>query len=266
MWWMWIVGPILVSVIYVVTAGRDRRLEAAIKRFRQKLPSVLGAKKVMSLPGPLHRLVLAAGGGDPVERIELVPKLAYLASMAANAVCMSDHQTVVGRLEDKAPSFVVRPLPLIEGQRVANNGVEFKKDAEFMAVFLTESGAGQATAVGPTAPPSAEVSKKIRAFLSRPIRDALRDLPDAWLRVEEKSFALTIYGPNDEDKIHQLVTVADVIFAEYGADGGPSLLGDEGDEEEDDAAEEEDEPPPPPPPAKKSKPAKASGKSAPAKR
>src|SRR5262245_37927183 len=204
MWWLWIVGPILVGIIYAVTAGRDRRIEAEVERFRAKLPE--GAKKIMSLPGPLHRMVLAAGGGEPVQRIELVPKLAYLASMAASSVCLSDHQTVVGKLEDTAPRFTVRPLPIVEGMRIVNNGVEFKKDPEFMALFLTEATTAPASPLSPASPPSAEVSKKIRGFLSRPIRDALRDLPDAWLRVEDKAFALTIYGPVDADKINQLVS------------------------------------------------------------
>src|SRR5262245_24673441 len=235
MWWLWIVGPILVGIIYAVTAGRDRRIEAEVERFRAKLPE--GAKKIMSLPGPLHRMVLAAGGGEAVQRIELVPKLAYLASMAANAVCLSDHQTVVCKLEDAAPRFSVRPLPIVEGERIVNTGVEFKKDAEFMALFLTEATMAPASPLSPAPAPSADSSKKIRNFLSRPIRDALRELPDAWLRVEDKALALTIYSPIDADRIHQLVSVADVIFAEYGAGGGPSLLGEDDDDEEE--AEEE---------------------------
>ena len=155
MWWMWIVGPILVGIVYRMTAGWDRRNEAEVERFRTMFwprpkeevvedepgsegnyrkapekatklgqPSGPGAKIVTSMPGPLQRMVLAAGGGDPVTRIELVPKLAYLASMASNAVCLSDHQTVVCRLDDPAPRFSTRPLPIVEGERIVNSGIE----------------------------------------------------------------------------------------------------------------------------------------------
>lgn len=286
MWWMWIVGPILVLIIYGLTGGRDKRSEAEIERWRlsmgpksavRKKPAGSrggkdgpapgpGAKRVMSLPGVLHRLVEAVGGGTPVARIELVPKFAYLAAMEANATSGSDHQTVVARLDEPAPSFTVRPLPIVEGERVANAGIQFKKDPEFMDLFLTEA-IGNPSAFGTAAPPpSAEEAKRIRSFLSGPVREALRELPDAWLRVEGKAMALSLYGPADADKLNQLMTAADVIFAEYGAGGGASLFGDE---EEDDEAEDEDEAEeaaPAPPPANKNKPARASGKTAPAKR
>ncbi len=179
--------------------------------------------------------------------IELVPKLAYLAARAANATNGSDHQTVVARLDDPAPAFTLRPLPIIEGERVPNTGVVFKKDPDFMALFLVEPVVDK--------PSTDDAAKKIRGFLSRPIRDALRELPEVWLHVEEKAMGLTLYGPADAEKIDQLVTAADVIFAEYGAGGGPSLFGEE-DEGEVDAA------PPPPKPKKKGNAEKA----APAKR
>jgi hypothetical protein len=282
MWWMWIVGPILVLIIYVLTGARDKRSEAEIDRWRRSMgpKSVVrkehagyrdrkeltepgpGAKLVTSLPGPLHRMVEAAGGGAPVARIELVPKLAYLAAMAANATSASDHQTVVTRLEEPAPSFTVRPLPIVEGARIANTGIEFKKDPEFTALFLVEAATHPAGSKASTAPSSADQAKKIRAFLSRPIRDALRELPDAWLRVAGKAMALTLYGPADADKLNQLVTAADAIFAEHGAGGGPSLFGDL-DEEEDEADEDEaGEAPPSPPPVKKGTADKAAGKAA----
>lgn len=277
MWWMWIVGPILVLIIYRLTGARDKRSEAEVEKWRRAMgpKSVVrkeragyrdgkdlleagpGGRTVTSLPGPLHRMVQAAGGGDPVARIELVPKLAYLAAMEANAMSGSDHQSVVARLEEPAPSFTLRPLPIVEGHRVANTGIEFKKDPDFMALFLVE------------ADRDPDQAKKLRGWLARPIRDALRDLPDAWLRVEGKVMAITLYGRADADKINQLVTVADVIFAEYGAEGGPSLFGDIDDDDQGEDAEAAKAPPsprPPPPPAKKSKGAKAGGKPAPTKR
>lgn len=276
MWWMWIVGPILVLIIYRLTGARDKRSEAEVERWRRSMgpKSVVrkeragyrdgkelieagpGARRVTSLSGPLHRMVQAAGGGDPVARIELVPKLAYLVAMEANAMSGSDHQSVVARLEEPAPSFSLRPLPIVEGNRVANTGIEFKKDPDFMALFLVE------------ADTDPDQVKKLRGWLARPIRDALCDLPDVWLRVEGKAMAITRYGPADADKLNKLVTVADVIFAEYGAEGGPSLFGDIDDDDQEEEAEAAKAPPSPlpPPPAKKGKAAKAGGKPAPTKR
>ena len=98
----------------------------------------------------------------------------------------------------------------------------------------------------------AQATKKIRSWLSRPVRAALRDLPDAWLYVQGKAMALVLYGPADASKLNELVTAADVIFAEYGEDGGPSLFNDEDDEDD---SVEAAPPPPPPPASKKSKPA-----------
>jgi hypothetical protein len=281
MWWMWIVGPALLLVIYLLTGARDKRAEAEVERWRRDfwprvkadevegsnyrappieakaapVPGGRGAKQVSSLPGLLHRMILACGGGEPVMRIELVPKIAYLAAFAAGPATLSDQKTVVARLEAPVPAFSARPLPIMEGARLANTGVAFKKDPDFMSFFLVEAG----TDPGANAPdanalvaPSPEVTKKIRAFLSRPIRDALRDLPDAWLRIEDKAMALTLYGPVDAEKIDQLVTIADVIFAEYGADGGPSLFGEEDDADDDDEAAKA----PKPPAAAKAKPKK----------
>ena len=284
MWWMWIVGPVLLALIWLTTGWRDRRRESEIERWRRTMgPNRVvekesvgyrsgkqigepghGAKLASALPGPLQRLIDAAGGGDALGHYELVPKLAYLSAMAANAVAGSDLQAVTGKLEDDVPAFIVRPIPMIEGESAPNTGIEFKKDPEFTALFQIDP------VVTTNAPPprpgskeakaqqqplsDAERAKKIRSWLSRPVRDALRDLPDAWLYVQGRTMALVLYGTADATKLDELVTVADVIFAEYGEDGGPSLFGDEDDEAEGDDNEVAEAAPPPPPP-KKSKPA-----------
>lgn len=247
MWWLWIVGPMAMAMLYLVTDWRDKRRETEVEQWRlgmgprprapqkatgyrqgkQATPPPAGAKKVAALPGPLARILLAAGGGERVGYFELVPKLAYLAVMGGDATSGSDHQTVVARLDDQAPTFMVRPLPILEGQRELNTGVQFKKDPAFMEQFQVERSheAGLAL-VG-----SEAADKIIRKWLSPPLREALMDLPDAWLRVEGKTMALTLYGPTDADKLSDLVTAADIVFAEYGAEGGPSLLGDDEDAE-----------------------------------
>jgi hypothetical protein len=280
MWWMWIVGPFLIALIWLATGFRDRRREREVEVWRRSMgprhvekessgyrttkkivttPTGPGAKIVGALPGPLQRVIDAAGGGHAVGHYELVPKIAFLSAMSANLLTGSDLQAVTGKLEDSAPTFVVRPLPIIEGERIANTGIEFKKDPDFTGLFQVDAGVEPPKATPPGAKvtlPSpdateAATAKKIRSWLSRPVRAALRDLPDAWLYVQGKAMALVLYGPADASKLNELVTIADVIFAEYGEDGGPSLF-DEDDDEDDSVAAA---PAPPPPGSKKSKPA-----------
>jgi hypothetical protein len=134
---------------------------------------------------------------------------------------------------------------------VPNTGIQFKKDPDFMAFFLVEAPGAEApppppAKAGAPAPVAADtaIAKQVRAWLSRPIREALLDFPDAWLSVQGKTMALTLYGSVSADKLHELVAAADVIFAEHGAEGGPSLLGDgfeASDDEDDDDDESSDE-------------------------
>jgi hypothetical protein len=248
MWWLWIVGPMAMALLYLATDWRDKRREGEVEQWRlgmgprpaakkkkagyrdgkQTTPAPVGAKKVTTLPGPLARILLAAGGGERVGYFELVPKLAYLAVMGGDATSGSDHQTVIARLDEQAPTFMVRPLPIIEGQREVNNGVQFKKDPDFMEQFEVARSLEPGFIVAGTEADD----KAIRKWLSPPLREALMELPDAWLRVEGKTMALTLYGSADADKLGELVTAADIVFAEYGAEGGPSLFGDEEEEEE----------------------------------
>ena len=202
-------------------------------------------KRVRSLPGPLMRMVDAAGGGEPLAYFELVPKIAYLALMGADALNGSDHHTVVCKLEDPAPTVTAHPLPILEGVRVDNTGVLFKKDPDMTELYLVD----RVVEGKPEAPASEALDKAIRKWLPPPVRAALKDLPDVWLRADGKAMSLTLYGPADAEKLNELLTTADVVFAEYGADGGPSLFGDD----------EEQEAAPPPPPAKKASTKKDAG-------
>jgi hypothetical protein len=213
-----------------------------------------GPKRAASLPSAFANLLDAAGGGQRVGAYELVPKLAYLAFMGGDAMAGSDHQTVLAKLDEAAPTLTVRPVSIVEGQRETNVGVQFKKDAEFTDTFVVER-----FLEGTELPGSGSDAgdKAIRKWLSPPVRAALLELPDAWVRVEGKAMAITLYGAADADRIGELVTLADVIFAEHGAEGGPSLFGDEDEDEPSDA------PAPPPPAAKKASGKKTSaGKSA----
>jgi hypothetical protein len=263
MWWLWIVGPLAVAVVYALTGGRDRRRELEIERWREQMARVdeteipqgyRGGKAakakvaatrpiprlVRKLPDALARMLGTTGGGEVIGFYELVPKLAYLAVMGGDAFQGSDHVTVLAKLDEPSPSFTVCPLPIIEGKRITNTGVQFKKDAEFMALFLVE----RSVEAGPTTPATAQNDKAIRTWLSPPLREALLDFPAGWLRVDgkTKTMAFTLYGPADADRMGELISAADIVFAEYGAGGGPSLVGSD---------DVDDEPPPPPPPSKK---------------
>lgn len=275
---MWYVGPIAILAIYALTNVRDKRRDAEVERWRTEVwpsregevvsasdyrgkpkvkpaPKGPAAKAIAAIPAALHRMVDLAGGGQRIGFFELVPKLAYLAAMGADAMNGSEHQTVTAKLEEAAPNFTVRPLPFVEGVRAQNTGVLFKKDPEFMAEFLVEP------FLEDSAPSKGDVAKDIRKWLSPPIRAALLELPLVWLRVEGKAMGLTMYGRVDAEKIQALVAAADVIFAEHGAGGGPSLLGDDSEVSESEApapkaASADEEPAPKPEKAKKPAPKK----------
>jgi hypothetical protein len=260
MWWLWIAGPVVAALVFLLTGSRDRRRDVEIERWLEGMRARgAGAKRVTSMPGPLMRMVDAAGGGVRVDYFELVPKIAYLAVMGADAMNGSDHTTFVGKLDDAAPTLTARPLPIIEGERIPNTGVIFKKDPDMTALVLVERSID-----GRPEPPATDaLDKEIRKWLSPPVRAALKDFPDGWLRVDGKAMALTLYGPADAERLNDLLTTADVVFAEYGAEGGPSLFGDDEDAEE--AAAKDDAPAPPkaptPPPKKAApkKPGKGAG-------
>ncbi len=168
-------------------------------------------REVSTLPPELARLLPQVGEGRPVGYFQLKKGIAYVAVVEADAYNVSDFCTILLSLEEPAPRFVARPLPIVEGKKVANTGVKFKDDPEFTAEFLVEAAQGTAAA-------------DVRAFLSDEVRDELLELPQTWLLVEPHAMAVTVYGAFDADIADRLVTLADVIFAEYGAEGGPSLF------------------------------------------
>lgn len=233
--WLWYVGPIVVAVVYALVAfwptRRAQRRTAELKRWVEEFlgpltPARKKSKKKRSardlarltrsrflgrLPRAFDDLLEAAGPGSSVANIVLVPKLAYLAMRGANRVSSTDHQTVVARLAKPAPSMVVRPLPVVEGRQVDNRGVQFDRDPDFMQQYLVEG----------------VESRAIVKWLRKPIREALVELPDVWLRTEGRVMALTLYGEVSAERLDEFVATADAVFAERGAGGAPSLFGDE---------------------------------------
>ncbi len=211
MWWMWIVGPIAVGLIYALTTTHDKRRAADADRFRLEAH----LKLVRTPPSEIAEMFVEAGGGSPIGIYEVLPKVAYAGVFEADVGAGSDHQTIVMRLQNAGPTFVARPLPVVDGQRAPYTGVPFPKDPELMEHCLVE-GAEE---------------KAIRSFLKRPLRDALLQHEGLWLRVSGKRMAVTKYGKLDVEGLHELLEAADIFFAEHGPEGEPSLLFDPEDEE-----------------------------------
>ena len=274
MGFLWFAGPVAVVIIYLLTMSRDKRRadEADAWAVSQRV------KRVAVVPSAVAGLLDEVGAGAPLRVFEIIPKVAYLGVFEANAVAGSDHQTVFLKLENAAPAFTIRPLPIVDGNRITNVGVPFAKHAAFAESFLVE---GDDVAA-------------IKRWLTRPLRKALLQLPDLWVRVDGKLMTVTLYGTtytprHDEEptgaatgpyregprspvvldsmRLQDLVTAADALFAEHGADGAPSLLLEE---ERDDAPgdddDDADEPafhPPPGPAVTKAAAPKASSKADP---
>ncbi len=239
--WLWYAAPVAIGLLYFLTGlWPDRRRSYEVQRWRvgfrgpaapppvkgkKKKAEEVGPREVSSMPGDLTRMVEEAGGGAVLAYYELFPKLAYLAEMAADAAAASDHHTVVAKLAKPAPTFTVRPLPIVEGVRVENTGIKFPKDPEFMALFMVEG----------------EDARAIGKWLKRSMRDALCEQPDLWLHVRGRAMALTLFGPADAEQIDDLIATADAIFAEVGAEGAPALIAEDEDDDEDDLDEEDED-------------------------
>lgn len=169
------------------------------------------AKKVVSPPWELSSMVEVAGGGRQVGVYQLLPKLAYVIAVEADVVSSSDFVAVVAKLEAKHAEVTVRPR--IPDDKPTARSVQLK-DARFAAAFMVD----------------AADAKAARELLSEGVREVMLELKVGWLFLRGDAMALVRYGRTEASDVHALVDVADAIFAEIGAEGGPSLLGE--DEEE----------------------------------
>ncbi len=221
--WLWFAGPLSVILVALFLSlwppAEERRLRRAVQRWLDEfLGPVRTAKgkaksrRVRRLPPLFDDLVDRAGGGTRVTDVVLVPKLAYAAVRLADGKTASNQFTVLCKLSKPGPRFTCHPLQIVDGRPAENQGVRFRNDPEFMDQFVVEGDGARA----------------VRKWLSPDLRDALMDLPDAWLRVEGRVMALTLYGQADADRLDELLGVADAIFAERGAGGGESLFGEGG--------------------------------------
>ena len=229
MWWLWIVGPVAVGLIFVLTGQVDQRVLQEIEAWREQLGAQRtrlqkkSAKKkkskdprpksLGSLPRDFVPLVEDVGEGRVVGQYELAPKVAYARFVTGDAEGSSDYQSVFVRLAEPGPTFTARPLPLLdENTHMPNTGIEFRKDPEFAATYLVDADPKDA--------------KEIGRWLSIDLRKLLCEHDDVWLQVKGQTMALTVYGLVRAEKIAALVEVAEVFVAEHGAEDGPSLFGD----------------------------------------
>jgi hypothetical protein len=261
MWWLWIIGPIAAGLVFVLTSKVDQRALQQIEAWREQLgerraklskktkaasdgkkteadetvwrgkqPRVREAdtsdksekkkrtkdarpKPVGALSRDFADVIEEIGEGRVVGQYELAPKVAYARFITSDLEGGSDHQTVLVRLAEPGPTFTARPLPLLdETKRVPNTGIEFRKDPEFFSTYLVES--------------DAALAKDIGKWLSRDLRQLIREHGNVWLCVRGRAMALTVYGLIRADKIAALVELAEVFVAEHGAEDGPSLFGD----------------------------------------
>lgn len=233
MWWLWIVGPVAVGLVFVLTGKVDQRALKEIEAWREELRArrAMLQKKAKSSgeakrrrskdarPKPVGGLsrdfadiTEEIGEGRIVGQFELAPKVAYARFILSDGDGSSDHQSVIVRLAEPGPTFVAKPLPLLEQDtRVPNTGIEFRKDPEFFSTYLVEA--------------DAKLAKQIGQWLSRDLRTLLREHGEAWLYVRGRAMALTLYGTIRADKMAKLIELAEVFVAEHGAEDGPSLFG-----------------------------------------
>ncbi len=232
---LWVTVPLAAYVVWLATRPKPGHADSEIQKFRVfELTDEDGAidaseekasyrepvnrptrtvilKTIDIVPGDLALLFDRIGSGTPRVSFELHPKIAYASVNESDELALSDHFTVLLRLDERAPTLHVQPL--LSTDAATTDVVAFKKDPDFSLRF-------QVTSKDP---------KGAKAFLSSVVRDALLDLPEVWIETQGIAMSLTLFGAFDADKAKQLMEVADVFFAEYGAEGGPSLLEPAGD-------------------------------------
>jgi hypothetical protein len=228
---LWVSAPLAAYIVWLATSPKPGKSDDAIQAFRRfkvydeepddpsagyrdvphkpsntVLLKTVILKTVVAAPYDLGFLLDRLGIGVPRVVFELHPRIAFAVVVEANELSISDHFTLLLRLDQAATTLSVRPVVTTEAP--PSDLVPFKKDEEFNQRFHV---------IGKDA-------KAVRGFLSGAIRDALLDVPGVSVEVQGKAMSLSIFGPFDADAARQLVEVADTLFAEYGAEDGPSLV------------------------------------------
>lgn len=182
---------------------RSTPTKAEVELSVEKLPEPT-FKRVPALPSELAIALEQVGAGKPIALLEIHPKLAYVAILASDAGSVSDWTSIVLKLDKRAPALDLRPL--VAGDPLPARNVGFK-DEEFAARFVIEG----------------DDPKGIRSYLIPELREELIENEDLHVLTYEKAMVITLFGRFDRKRAMRLLDVADVFFAEYGADGGPPL-------------------------------------------
>jgi hypothetical protein len=257
MWWLWIVGPVTVGLIFVLTGKVDQRVYREIEAWREQLGArraknrkrtkVTSAEDKAESGGTVWRGkqpgVLPASPSESKKKSkDLRPKaIGSLGRDFAEIVEEIGEGKVVGQYE---------LAPKVAYARFIAGDAEGSSDHQSVLIRLAEPGPTFTAKPLPlldenTRVPNtgiefrkdpqffstylveAEVSlaKQIGKWLSRDLRALLCEHEDVWLHVQGKTMALSLYGPIREEKISALIELAEVFVAEHGADDGPSLFG-----------------------------------------
>ena len=229
---LWVTVPLGAYVVWLATRPKPGHADPEIQKFRvfevtdevsepegyrsepvSKVlpPHTVILKTAPLVPGDLAFLLDRVGRGMPRVVFELHPKIAYATVIEADELSLSDHFTILLRLEERAPTLHLQPF--LATEPAPPDVVAFKKDVEFSQRFLVDC----------------KDAKAARGFLSGVIRDALLDMPEVWIESQGIAMSLTVFGTFDAEIARRLVDLADAFFAEYGAEGGPSLLSPKGD-------------------------------------
>lgn len=184
---------------------------SSIRKLANELDDPRVLKRVTSIPSELTRILPSIGEGSILGFLQLRRQLAYVAFVEADDHNTSHYVSVIMQLDAPAPRFTAQPLPIVDGVPVPNTGIKVADDEAFTASYWVQ------------VPPNQD-ARAVRAFLAPVVREELVAFPVVWMHVQGRVMAVTIYGRFDPELTDHLVDVADVLFAEYGAEGGPSLL------------------------------------------
>ena len=186
--WLWLVGPLVVLFVYLMLilfpSRTERRWREQVRRWIDEYlgPIQVGeshrSRRVKRLPLPFEQAVDRAGGGARVTDVVLVSKLAYAAVRAADGYSGSEQQSVICRLKKAAPAMTVRPLVVIDDRAVENRGLDIG-DESFTDLFVVDG--------------EDEDVDAISKWLADEVREAINDMPELWLRTEDKLLTLTLY-------------------------------------------------------------------------
>lgn len=258
MWWLWIVGPIMAGLIFVLTGKSDGRASKEIEAWREQL----GARRAK-----LQKKAKSSGESKkrevddtvwrgkqplPVDEAPSEPKKKKTKDTRPKPVgaLSRDFSDVIEEIGEGRVVGQYELAPKVAYVRFVEGDVEGGSDHQSVLVRLAEPGPTFTAKPLPLldeqnrvpntgiefrkdpeffstylVEADATLAKQIGKWLSRDLRTLLREHGDVWLCVRGRAMALTVYGTIRAEKIAALMELADVFVAEHGAEDGPSLFG-----------------------------------------